>query len=246
MDVDMEINDYTNETPHYWDNFWENNGGFGGGNSDPDTNCKAMQLDQQKAWSKKLPNGELFELAVSPTDYLTWKGMRFGSDSIIASFRWQKNRELLEKVEASVADYRGFVEEFLHKTYTIGGEIIFPKHRNSINQNRATNPLICDRFDITLECIRRYYLGERSPLYEVLVADKDFFDLFVDFRGYVDFFLLNDLVSDDYGAVRFWDGWREFGDDPMPRSVEGYLEFLEKEVRFVEGRNGMINLGGNE
>ena len=42
-DTSMKLHDYTNETPHYWDNFWENNGGFGGGNSDPDTNCEAVK-----------------------------------------------------------------------------------------------------------------------------------------------------------------------------------------------------------
>ena len=72
------------------------------------------------------------------------------------------------------ANYCGFVEDFLYKTYTIGGEIIFPKHARSINQARGVNPLICDRFDLTLECIRRYYVGVSSPLYEVLCGDGRF------------------------------------------------------------------------
>ena len=102
-----------------------------------------------------------------------------------------------------MGDYRGFVEDFLHKTYTIGGEIIFPKHRGSINQARGVSPQICDRFDLTLECIRRYYAGVSSPLYGVLCGDGRYFDLFGDYRGYVDFFLLQDLVSEDYFAVIF-------------------------------------------
>ena len=85
---------------------------------------------------------------------------------------------------------------FLHRSYTIGGEMIFPKHTNSINQTRGTNPQICDRFDLTLECIRRYYRGEDSPLFSVLSTDKNFFDLFIDFKGFVDFFMLQDLVSE--------------------------------------------------
>ena len=91
------------------------------------------------------------------------------------------------------------------------------------------NPLICDRFDLTLECIRRYYARASSPLFEVLCGDGRFFDLFGDFRGYVEFFLLHDLVSEDYSAVRFWDGWKDFSDNPIPQMVEGYLEFLERE-----------------
>ena len=81
---------------------------------------------------------------------------------------------MLERVAESMDDYRGFVEDFLHKTYTIGGEIIFPKHARSINQARGVNPLICDRFDLTLECIRRYYAGVSSPLYEVLCGEGRF------------------------------------------------------------------------
>jgi hypothetical protein len=33
---------------------------------------------------------------------------------------------------------------------------------------------------------------------------RDFFALFESFRGYVDFFLLQDLVTDDYSGVTFW------------------------------------------
>ena len=65
---------------------------------------------------------------------------------------------------------------FLRRSYTIGGEVIFPKHRNSINQTRGTNPQISDCFDLTLECIRRYYRGEDSPLFSVLTTVSNFFD----------------------------------------------------------------------
>ena len=56
----------------------------------------------------------------------------------------------------------------------------------------------------------------------------------------MDFFLLQDLVSEDYSAVRFWDGWKDFSDNPIPQMVERYLEFLEREVEFVERRGGRI------
>ena len=38
--------------------------------------------------------------------------------------------------------------------------------------------------------------------------------------------------------MRFWDGWKDFSDNPIPRTVEGYLEFLEREVEFAGRRNG--------
>ena len=55
----------------------------------------------------------------------------------------------------------------------------------------------------------------------------------------MEFFLLQDLVSEDYSAVKFWDVWKDFSDNPIPRTVEGYLEFLDREVEFV-GRRGEI------
>lgn len=48
-------------------------------------------------------------------------------------------------------------------------------------------------------------------------------------------------MSDDYSAVRFWDGWKNFSDNPILQTVEGYLEFLEREVEFVGWRNGRID-----
>ena len=46
---------------------------------------------------------------------------------------------------------------------------------------------INDRFDLTLECIRRYYLNEDSPLKETFIRYSDFL-LFKNFKGYIDFF----------------------------------------------------------
>ena len=35
-------------------------------------------------------------------------------------------------------------------------------------------------------------------------------------------------MSEDYSAVRFWDGWKGFSDNPIPQTVEGYLEFFRE------------------
>ena len=237
----IDINfDFTSDTPGYWDRFWEASD-IGVSKADPDSASKILQKYHQSLWSRELPNGEVMNLEIGDgADYLTWKGFRFGSDSIIASFRYEKCRELLEQVVGKVSNYREFVESFLHQTYTIGGMIIFPKHTGSINQARGCNKCICDRFDLTLECIRRFYLGEKSPLWEVLDKDRKFFELFVDFKGYVDFFLLQDLVLDDYSGVKFWNEWGGFEDEPIPKGAEEYLSFIEKEVEFVEKRNRRI------
>ena len=51
------------------------------------------------------------------------------------------------------------------------------------------DPRIAGRFDLTVECIRGHYLDEPSPLSDTLARYADFFALFGDFDGYVDFFL---------------------------------------------------------
>lgn len=233
--------DFTTDSPHYWDNFWSNNNGLGGGGSDPDSSSKTLQQYHQVLWSKPLPNGEYLDLKTgSGANYLTWRDFRFGSDSIIASFRYERYRNMLEQVKCAAPDYQVFMESFLRRTYTIGGMIIFPKWRGGINQSRGCNPQIKDRWDLTLECIRKYYNGEKSPLYDTLVKDKSFFDLFVDFKGYVDFFFLQDCVSDDYSSVNFWIGDGTFTYKPLPQTVTEYLTWIERELQFVDARNKRI------
>ncbi len=180
------------------------------------------------------------DLKPDPRGYLSWRGFRFGSDSILVSFRYEKSRELLKQVEASVPDYHAYVESYLRKFYTIGGMMIFPRHQNSINQAKGCNRLICDSWDLTIECIRRYYAGVKSPLSGVLESDKAFFDLFIDFKGYVNFFFLQDCVSDDYSSVDIWLGDGSLETNPLPKTVGEYLCWIEKEMEFLQKRNNRI------
>ena len=99
---------------------------------------------------------------------------------------------------------------------------------------------IKDRFDLTLECIRRYYNNEDSPLSEVINKDKQFFDLFVDFKGYVNYFYLQDLVSEDYSAINYFGKPDELIANPLPKTVDDYLQFIDNELVFVEARNARI------
>lgn len=223
-DIDTNF-DFTTDTPKFWDNFWNNNDGFGAGSNDPDKKSPTLRKYHEILWSKKLPNGQFMKLKQGNTEkeYLYWDNFRFGSDTLIADFKYKKMKDVLDKLQQALPNYIDFQETFLRKTYTIGGMIIFPKHPNSINQLRGTNPQIKDRIDLTLECIRRYYLNETSPLYDTLKNDKDFFDLFVDFKGYVDFFFLQDLVSDDYSSVNFFIGNGDFNNSPLPRNTDEYM-----------------------
>mgnify|MGYP001630366251 CR=1 FL=1 len=235
--------DFTTDTPNYWTGFWERNNGLGACGNDPDVWSKTLQTYHKLLWSKKLPNGEYMELSTGTgPKYLTWKDFRFGSDSITASFRYNKYKKMIEQVEQALPDYKSYMENFLHRSYTIGGAIIFPKRMGGINQSRGCNPFIKDRWDLTLECIRRYYLGEESPLSDVLKKDRDFFDLFVDFKGYIDFFYLQDCVSSDYSEVKIWLGDSKFTYYPLPNTVDSYLLWIRNNLEFVEKRNQRIQI----
>ena len=234
--------DFTTDTPEFWEGFWDRRGGLGLGGNDPDSASKTLQEYHRQLWSKMLPCGEKMELRSGyGSSYLTWKDFRFGSDSLSVSFNYLRNRSLLEQVAETVPNYRQFVEDYMRSSYTIGAMIIFPRHQNSINQRRGTNQYICDRWDLTLECIRRHYAGEDSPLSKALKSDKKFFDLFVDFKGYVDYFFLQDCVPDDYSKVKIWYGKGDLSElYPMPKTVAEYLRWIDDQKEFTRLRNKKI------
>src|SRR5450756_2205829 len=69
----------------------------------------------------------------------------------------------------------------------------------------------------------RYYRHEDSPLAPALGRYAGFFALFEDFQGYVDFFLLQDLVSADCEAVRFFMPFTDFSPPAIPRDLDTCL-----------------------
>jgi hypothetical protein len=143
------------------------------------------------------------------------------------------------------------VQDFRNLGYTIGGSIIFPSKKidgkMTINGARGFNVKIADRFDLTLECIRLHYIGRPNPLDETLKSNSNFFDLFSSFRGYVDFFLLQDLVSPDYAQINFFtDIDIVFDNSPLPQRLEEYLTYMQRNIDFLNARNGRVAQFANE
>jgi hypothetical protein len=148
-------------------------------------------------------------------------------------------RPLISKIPTSELD------EFQSAGSVIGARILFPgnriDNRFTINQARGTHPRINDRFDLTLECIRMHYLGLSNPLESVLNRYRDFFILFGDFKGYVDFFLLQDLVSAEYAEVLYFIPHNpSFESSPRPNSVESYMQYKDNTIRLIQARNRRI------
>ena len=209
---------------------------------DPDIYSPTLKRYHQKLWSKMLPNGEMMdiEFETDPYYYLSWNGFDFGSDAFIVEMWHSKNQKIIDQVCMINKDAEALHQERTIKSYTIGGMIIFPKHRNSLNQMRGMNGKIADRWDLTMECIRRYYNGEDSPLFKWIEKDKAFFDLFVDFKGYVDFFLLQDCVSEDYSSIDIWCGDATFEQSGWPKTVDEYYDLIRGEYAFLDKRNERI------
>lgn len=203
---------------------------------DPDSHSPTLRAYQKYLYSKPLPNGETMVLS----DNLNWKDFWFSSDSILHGLiGWESYKDITFKADQEL------VNEYVKEDYYISGEIIFPCYRvagtQTINQARGCNQRIRDRIDLTMECIRRYYLGETSPLYKCLSGYKSFFDLFVDFKGYTDFFYMQDMVSDDYSSIKFLTWFDDFNSTfPLPRTVDEYNEYLLHVIEFNRARNKRI------
>lgn len=211
---------------------------------DPDACSPTLRRYHRLLWSKALPSGAEFALDDStPKAYLHHRSavgeFILSSDTVIPSFRTQRTL-------AVIFDQIGLTERnaFLRLGYTIGGMMLFPGNKvagkMTINGARGCHPTIKDRFDITVECIRRHYTGGRSPLSDVLARYFEFFLLFESFQGYVEFFLLQDLVTADCSAVRFSAPFDNFVGSPVPKTLDGYRQYRDRATEFIAGRNERI------
>ncbi|MFZ5939829.1 MAG: DUF6994 family protein [Bacteroidota bacterium] len=208
---------------------------------DPDKDSQKLYDTHKLLWSKELPGGKFLDMEVNGDRYgrLLLKSvlcMNLSSDRMFPHFDGKYNNKFegwLSAIEK---------EELKQKVRTIGGHIIFPAHKKNgltINQARGISRMICDRFDLTLECIRLFYRDKQSPLYSALERYKDFFDLFVDFRGYVDFFILQDFI-DEKEHIKFSLPFDNFTRPPLPQTVYEYRQYKSHTIDLINCRNKRI------
>lgn len=213
--------------------------------ADPDADSPMLRRYHQLLWSKALPRGAVFDLDDQTRGaYLHHRSelgeFWLGSDAVMQTFiRWPEMQPITAQLSEAEND------EFYALGYTIGGMMVFPGNKIdgkwTINQARGMNKwTIADRMDLTLECIRRFCEGGASPLRETIERYRDFFALFDDFRGYTEFFLLQDLVSDDYADVRFFTPFVDFGSTARPRDVDEYRVFRQNSMAFISARSRRI------
>lgn len=210
------------------------------GGRDPDSNSPTLRRSHQALWSKRLPCGKVFHLDISgPKPFLTHRSelgeFHLSSDSI--THRYANRPTIKPFIDQLPATQRNYV---VSSEWLVGECIVFPgtkvDGKVTINGARGMNRKIGDRFDLTLECIRRHYRRERSPLSDVLERYADFFGLFEDFASYVDFFLLQDLVEAGTERIRFYLPHDDFTRDPLPPDFQSYLTYIDAVMAFASGR----------
>ena len=204
---------------------------------DPDALSPTLRRYHRLLWSKALPSGHKFDLDdARPKKYLHHQSaigeFWLSSDSVVPSFR------KLPSISVLIPQLpRGMFDRYMHLGYTIGGMMLFPSNmvdrRMTINGARGCHPRIKDRFDLTVECIRRHYYSEVSPLSAVLGRYSDYFALFGSFEGYVDFFLLQDIVSADYSTIVWHAPFTGFDASPVPSGLDAYLQYLVSAEAFI-------------
>ena len=233
---------------------------------DIDTYSPTLREYQACIYKKVLHEGELFDLKIGNDpeyDYLYWNNptyygndlekSRFASDSIVNMQERYAPQEKEFIPDKNIKHYKNKLKKYVRAASTIGGEIIFPKHPNSVNMARGRNHKIKDRFDLTLECIRRFYEKDEekrdSPLYEVLKADKKFFNLFKDFDNYVKFFYLDGSYVQG-GKIKFFiggdmfkkgmDGFKNPDFSPFPKDETEWNRLYRKQLKYLKKRNKQI------
>jgi hypothetical protein len=213
------------------------------GGGDPDRYSPTLRRYHRLLWSKYLPDGTPFTLEdLGSRGYLRHRSARgefdLTSDTVLRTF---SNCRRMQHIMTQIPEAE--LEEALRRGYTIGAMMLFPGVKvngQTINQARGTNRKIEDRFDLTLECIRRHYVGGVSPLSNDLARYAPFFTLFGTFRGYVDFFLLQDLVTPDYSTVRWWAPFDDFATSALPADLDAYLRYRTTMLTWIDARNRRI------
>ena len=116
------------------------------------------------------------------------------------------------------------------------------ENRMTINGSRGTNQKIVDRLDLTLEYIMRFYTKQSSALTDIIKRSTDISNLFNDFRGYIDFFLLQDLAENDYQGINFYLSFYDINRASLPTITKEYCTYKKSTLAFVKARNEKILL----
>jgi hypothetical protein len=235
--------------------------------NDPDAYSRNLQRWHLLLWNRRLDDDTGLTLTLESRGLLeTGSGLYLSSDAAVPAWEeWADVQALKPETERLLQERgRGSIHDLGWRLYDMGCFVLFPGVQIgglwTINQAKGCMRVrIADRLDLTLECIRRYYsqladdpvaelpegYAATNPLGPVLDRYRRFFELFGSFERYVEFWMLQDLVTAGPGGsqVRFlmpreeagpYDFQRERG---LPGTAEQYCAYLVAADDFVEARN---------
>jgi hypothetical protein len=201
---------------------------------DPDSCSPTLRSYHKTLWSKPLPNGNLFKLYDNKKGAYLYHNSELGefflgSDAITHSYKNHIRKAWLTQ------QIPNEVDELFNIGSTIGAYTIFPNNKidgkHTINQARGVNSLIDDRFDLTLECIRLFYLKQTSPLYDTLLRYKDFLICLILFVVILISFYWENLVDDKYN-INFYLPFDGFITRPLFSDINDYLIYIKRRYEF--------------
>ena len=221
---------------------------------DPDKLSQKLAIHHQILWSKKTASGNdlkftpSFENGAYRLHYLVNGIDKIATSDCIANSHIENNKskKYTEYREKMKKELPGKEEEYERIGRTIGGHIIFPGIVEP-GANRTINVIrglvMKDRIDLTLEAIKRFYddSEDKNPLINVLNATKYFYDLFGSFKNFIDFFLLNDYVDDNYNVKFLLPFSGSFSDAHYePRNYDECKILTIKTIELCKKRNDRI------
>ena len=210
-------------------------------NKDPDQHSATLRKYHKLLWSKPLPNGQVLNLSDDVSGKYLYHKSGLGefiltSDAITHSYKdTMRMKNVLDQME------KREIQDIYNSFQSIGGYTLFPGGARdgvqTINQARGCNRKIVDRFDLTLECVRRYYKKIESPLKRTFEGYSDFFALFETFEQYVEFFHFQDLVSKDFAKIKFFLPFDDsFPSEPFPKNLDEYHLYIKNTLLFITKR----------
>lgn len=209
---------------------------------DCDTSFLALDIYEQ-LWGWK--HEERFALPEQLSPYFSGKWERMGSDTINSfSTIYNAARKIYKDDYESISS-NPLLSKFALMTHCIGNFTLVPFHLDpeqdgmSFNQcrgfrgNRNNKYFVCDFFDLSLKLIQQS-------------TDKQ------TFKSYIDVFLLNDYVDDEYNVIPLFKRHKAFlrektlsNENPekfLPQNEQELNEYLTNVLKLIEARgNRMVS-----
>lgn len=171
---------------------------------DPDCRSHRLYEDLAKVFGGKTnyAENELLFSKTEETELTDEEGRRYGSDYIGPSWNWAR-------LEYGFTDRE--IGEGLKRTRLLGGHMLWLRKTPSINTTKGGKG-IYDRFDLCLDEIKHAYeygfegtSRHKQSLWKEICEEKEWFKLFgrgwKGFSNFIDFFLLQDYVNENYDVI---------------------------------------------